>query len=335
MAGFSGAGFQVDRIRAGMNCTVLLPVYNAGRPLSVAIQSILRQEEKEFEFLIIEDGSADESARVIQEYAARDHRVRPIYHAGNRGLAATLNEGLELAGSNLVVRMDQDDEALPQRIGTQVRFMLENPGIAVAGSFVYHMGSKPAFDRLVELPAEHDDIVNALRSANCIYHPSVILRREAVLESGGYRSAFKNAEDYDLWLRVVRTHRIANIPIPLLRYRFSTTGMTLGKKWQQMYYAKLAMLSNEAPGRAPEEVAKAAAAELEELGKETFLEQVAVGTVRELVQLHLWRDAATVFRMFSRQLPIKARLRMLRGVLEAFAYQARHVRGNRARPAEA
>lgn len=314
-----------------MNCTVLLPVYNAGRPLALAIESILRQEDKEFEFLIIDDGSTDGSVRAIQKYAAHDPRVRPIYHAENRGLASTLNEGLELANSNLVVRMDQDDEALPHRIGTQVRFMRENPDVAVAGSYVYHMGSKPAFDRLVKLPVDHDEIVNALRSANCMYHPSVILRREAVLESGGYRSAFQNAEDYDLWLRVVRKHRIANIPQPLLRYRFSTAGMTLGKKWQQMYYAKLAMLSNQAPERPSEEVAKAAAAALEELGKDCFLEQVASGTVRELVQLHLWRDAMTVFRMFSRQLPMEARFR----VLQALACQARDVWGSRARTAEA
>src|ERR1700685_386485 len=138
LADSGGSGFQVDRVRTGMNCTVLLPVYNAGRPLSVAIESILGQEEKQFEFLIIDDGSTDESARVIQDYAARDRRVRPIYHAENLGLAATLNQGLELASSDLVVRMDQDDEALPHRIGTQVRFMRENPDIAVAGSFVYH-----------------------------------------------------------------------------------------------------------------------------------------------------------------------------------------------------
>jgi glycosyltransferase involved in cell wall biosynthesis len=314
-----------------MNCTVLLPVYNAGRPLAAAIKSILAQDDQEFEFLIIDDCSTDKSARVIREFAARDRRIRAIYHSENRGLASTLNEGLELAGSKLVVRMDQDDEALSHRIATQVRFMHDNPGVAAAGSFVYHMGSKPAFDRLVELPVNHDDIVNALHFENCIYHPSVILRREAVLRSGGYRSAFKNAEDYDLWLRLAREHRIANIPQPLLRYRFSPTGMTLGKKWQQMYYAKLAMLCDEAPDRTPEEAAKAATSALEELGKEYFLEQVAVGTVRELVQLHLWRDAIVVFWMFSRQLPKKARRR----VLEALLHQTREVWQQRGRPAEA
>jgi glycosyltransferase involved in cell wall biosynthesis len=311
-----------------MNCTVLLPVYNGGHLLPVAIESILAQQEREFEFLIIEDRSTDESARVIREYAERDNRIRPIYHAENHGVAETLNEGLHLAKSSLVVRMDHDDEALSHRIGTQVHFMRENPDVAVAGSFVYHMGSKPEFDRLVALPVGHDDIAKALRSANCIYHPSVILRRETVLQSGGYRSAFKNAEDYDLWLRLAQRHRVANIPQPLLRYRFSTTGMTLGKKWQQMYYAKLAMLSNEAPDRPAEEVAQAATAALEEMGKEYFLEQVALGTVRELVKLHLWRDAILVFRMFSNQLPVNARLR----VLQALLHQTHEVWRQRGRP---
>jgi glycosyltransferase involved in cell wall biosynthesis len=314
-----------------MNCTVLLPVYNAGSPLRVAIRSILAQDDEDFEFLIIDDRSTDQSVRTIRKFAARDRRIRAIYHSENRGLASTLNEGLELAASNLIVRMDQDDEALPHRIATQVRFMRENPDVAAAGSFVYHMGSKPAFDRLVEVPVDHDDIVTALRSANCIYHPSVILRREAVLQSGGYRCAFKNAEDYDLWLRLARDHRIANIPQPLLRYRFSTTGMTLGKKWQQMYYTKLALLSNDAPELSPEETAKAATIALEQVSKEYFLEQVAAGTVRELVQLHLWRDAIVVFRMFSRQLPTEARER----VLKALLHQTREVWHRREHPAEA
>src|SRR5205823_4485662 len=130
-----------DRERAYVTCTVLLPVYNAGAPLRQAIESILTQQEKDFEFLIVDDKSSDESPRIIGEYAARDSRIRPIFHAENRGLASTLNEGLERASSDLVLRMDQDDEALPERLSTQVRFMRENPGVTVAGSFVYHMGS--------------------------------------------------------------------------------------------------------------------------------------------------------------------------------------------------
>jgi hypothetical protein len=293
-----------------MTCTVLLPVYNAGRPLRQAIESILRQEEEDFEFLIIDDLSRDESAGTIREYAARDKRIRPVFHMENKGLASTLNEGLELARSNLVVRMDQDDESLPHRLSTQVRFMDENPGVAVAGAYVFHMGSRPAFDRLIELPVDHEDIARSLLSANCIYHPSVILRREVVLRSGGYRAAFKNAEDYDLWLRLARNHRLANIPSPLLRYRFSTAGMTLGRKWDQMRYVQMAMLSGTDPDRPLEEIATAAMTACDALGKDYFLEQVAMGTMRDMVRLRLWRDAATVFWMFSRHLPMKARIRL-------------------------
>lgn len=89
--------------------------------------------------------------------------------------------------------------------------------------------------------------------------------------------------------------------------------MTLGRKWQQMYYVKLAMLSDAMPDRPSEEIAQAVESALKELGKDHFLECVARGIVRELVQLRLWRDALAVFWMFSRQLPWKARVRVAQG----------------------
>lgn len=176
-----------------MTCSVLLPVYNAGRPLRVAIESILRQDEPDFEIIVIDDRSSDDSAQIIREYMSQDSRIRGIFHEKNLGLANTLNEGLEQARTDLVVRMDQDDEALPQRIRTLAGYMRGHADTVVAGSFVYHMGRTPQYDRLVELPTGHEDIARALPSANCMYHPSVIMRREAILKLGGYRPEFKNA----------------------------------------------------------------------------------------------------------------------------------------------
>ena len=285
-----------------MKCTVLLPVYGAGAPLHVAISSILAQDERDFEFLIIDDCSPDRSAVISREYAARDNRIRTIFHVNNQGLAATLNEGVRSARTELVVRMDQDDEALPSRIRTQLRYMETHPAIAVAGSFVYHMGRNRQYDRLVTLPTEPDEVARALPLGNCVYHPSVIFRRSCILGLGGYRSEFKNAEDYDLWLRASRSYSIANIPDPLLRYRFSPGGMTLGKKWQQMFYVQMALLSNRFPELNYEDLRAATAVEIDKLDKQYFLEQVAIGTVEELVRLHLWRDAVRVFAMFSRQI---------------------------------
>jgi hypothetical protein len=197
--------------------------------------------------------------------------------------------------------MDQDDVALAKRIGTQVEFMHGRPDIAVAGSFVYHMGRRPTDDRLVRLPAEHEEIVRTLARENCIYHPSVIMRRERILSLGGYRAEFRNSEDYDLWLRVAKVYRLANIPEPLLRYRFSVTGMTLGRKWQQALYTKMAVISSRHPERSLDQVRQEAAAELESRGKGWFLEQVARGTIQELICLRLFGDALRTLWRFSRQ----------------------------------
>ena len=288
-----------------MKCSVLLPVYNGAPFLDLAIESILNQDDSDFEFLLIDDCSTDESAKIIRRYAESDERIRAVFHRENAGLAATLNEGLREARSDLIVRMDQDDLALAGRIGTQVEFMRQREEIAVAGSFVYHMGRRPADDHLVRLPAEHEEIVRTLARENCMYHPSVILRRERILSLGGYRAEFRNSEDYDLWLRVAKVYQLANIPEPLLRYRFSVTGMTLGRKWQQALYTKMAVIASRHPERSLDLVRQEAEAELESIGKGWFLEQVARGTMHELIRLRLFNDALRVLWTFSRQLDRK------------------------------
>lgn len=295
-----------------MTCSVLLPVYNGGAFLQLAVESILKQDDPDFELLLIDDCSADDSARTIRHYAASDGRIRPIYHRENVGLARTLNEGLSEARTELVVRMDQDDEALAKRVGSQVEFMRQRPEVAVAGSFVYHMGRLPAYDHLVQLPTEHDEILSTLVRENCIYHPSVIMRRRQILSLGGYRAEFRNSEDYDLWLRVAKVHRMANIPEPLLRYRFSVAGMTLGRKWEQALYTRMAVISDRDPERSLDEVRQEAAVELENQGKGWFLEQVARGTIQELIRLHRVSEAARILWAFSGQLGRNRMMPLLR-----------------------
>lgn len=293
-----------------MLCSVLLPVYDAGPPLRTAMESILHQDEPDFEMIVIDDGSSDKSAQIIREYMKEDPRIRGIFHETNMGLANTLNQGLEEARAELVVRMDQDDEALPHRIRTLTDYMQTHLDTVVAGSYVYHMGRTRRYDRLVKLPIEHEDIMRAMPSGNCIYHPSVIMRRKEILKLGGYRPAFKNAEDYDLWLRAGRIYRLANVPVPLLRYRFSTGGMTLGKKWQQMLYIQMALVAYRDPGLSGERLQKCAEEELAKLNREQFLGEVARGTIEELSRLHLWRDALDVLFHFLNQLGVRHKLRL-------------------------
>jgi glycosyltransferase involved in cell wall biosynthesis len=274
-----------------MKVTVLLPVYNAGAPLGPALESVMRQNFSDYEILVIDDASTDDSLQRIRRYEIQDPRIRVIAHRTNRGLAATLNEGLEASGGVYVARMDQDDESLPERLAVQVAFLDANPDCAVVGTYVYHMGATRSHDRLVEMPVEADAIAATLPKYNCMYHPATMLRRRAILDLGGYREQFKNAEDYDLWLRVSRSHTIANIPAPLLRYRFSTSGMTLGRKWQQLFFVYLAQSAHQEPDAGFDELNEAAANAITATDRDEFFSAVLRGTLEELVALHLWRDA--------------------------------------------
>ena len=290
--------------------SVLLPVYNGGATLFQAIASILSQDMSEFELIIIDDCSTDNSTSIIRQYAEKDSRINPIFHEVNIGLARTLNEGLNLAKSNFVARMDQDDESLPQRLRIQLDYMLKHPEFAVVGSYVYHMGAKQELDRLVELPSDAEQIKQTLLQYNCIYHPSVMMRRNKILEIGGYQAEFKNAEDYDLWLRVSKLYPLMNISKPLLRYRFSVTGMTLGRKWEQLFYVYLAQAAHEVEGDF-ECIYEIAKERLEKTDKKHFLTQVATGTVTELVSLKLWKDAIKVILQFSRNVDLKTSVMLL------------------------
>lgn len=288
-----------------MKVTVLLPVYNAGPPLEAAIDSLVRQNFADCEILIVDDCSTDSSLSIIRRSEARDPRIRVIAHETNRGLAATLNEGLSEARGQYVARMDQDDESLPERLATQAAFLDANPTCAVVGSYVYHMGATPARDRLVTLPVDAEAIAATLPKYNCMYHPATMLRRKAILELGGYREQFKNAEDYDLWLRVSRSVALANIPTPLLRYRFSTTGMTLSRKWQQLYFVYLAQAAHREPEAGFDELNRIAEAEIAATDRNQFFQTVLRGTLDELAALGMWRDASRLLWGFRHDVGLR------------------------------
>jgi glycosyltransferase involved in cell wall biosynthesis len=297
--------------------SVLIPCYNGSKTLGASIGSILSQTYEDFECVLIEDGSPDggKTRQVIESFAAQDERIRAVFHETNLGLAATLNEGLSLARAPLVARLDQDDDALPQRLGVQAKFMEENPEIWVAGSHVYYRGRRQGVDKRVEMPVFHDEIVRVLPSYNCLSHPSVILRKNNILSIGGYRAAFKNAEDYDLWLRVSKVGRLANIPEPLIRYRFSVDGMTLGKKWQQLYYVYLAQLSYSNPDLSADALAPLADEKLKVTDRKTFFDCVVKGTLNELRDLELWWDGLRLILAMRREIGTAAALRHLRAFL--------------------
>ena len=204
---------QITSAAAGL--TVLLPVFNGAQYIAEAVESILRQTYTNFELLVINDGSTDNTQSILEGLAARDARVRVVSRE-NRGLIATLNQGLALSNTDLVVRMDADDVALPNRLERQALFMAENPNVAVcgAGLVFYETGEEK------RLPENHDALQALTLFNTPVFHPTVIMRKSSVLAVGGYSNNAPCAEDYDLWERMLHAgSRFANLGEVLLRYR--------------------------------------------------------------------------------------------------------------------
>jgi glycosyltransferase involved in cell wall biosynthesis len=196
--------------------TVLMSVYNGQQYLREAIESILSQTFKDFEFLIIDDHSADESVSIIESYG--DKRIRLIKNDKNLGLAASLNKGISLAKGEYIARMDHDDISLPNRLEEQVRYMDEHFEIGVCGAWFVFCGD--TLSVVVRHPTEHAEIKAELFWRNVIAHPTVMMRKSVFLENGLlYNESFDKAQDYDLWVRAAQKIQLANIPQVLLRYR--------------------------------------------------------------------------------------------------------------------
>lgn len=222
-----------------MQVSILMPAFNVERYIAEAVESVLSQTHKNFEFVIIDDGSTDGTLSIVKSYAQKDKRISLVSHP-NMGMGESLNQALDLVNNEWIVRMDADDIMLPNRIERQTAFVKENPDIAVAGTLVYYVdengrvfGESPRprltssarveeFVRCNKLKGKSD--LEALPTVGfphfMVYHPSVIMRRSVVKEVGGYRPEFWPAEDFDLWNRIVeRGYTVLIQPEYLLKYR--------------------------------------------------------------------------------------------------------------------
>ncbi|GAA4847806.1 glycosyltransferase [Algivirga pacifica] len=216
--------------------SVLMPVYNAAQFLRDAIQSILDQTYDNFEFLIINDGSTDQSEEIILSY--QDPRIRYIKNEKNLGLIATLNKGIDLAKGKYIARMDADDIARPQRFEKQLYFMQEQ-GVDVCGTavkvFNYKIRSQAEKETWV-FPQTHDDIRRMGLFQCPIAHPSVIFRKTSLR----YSREYKHAEDYYFWyLHLKNGYKFTNLPEVLLDYRLHDTNVSVLHQEEQGKNAKV------------------------------------------------------------------------------------------------
>jgi Glycosyltransferases involved in cell wall biogenesis len=201
--------------------SVAMSVYNGERFLAEAIESVLAQDFGDFEFLIVDDGSTDDSAQILNTYANADSRVRPVVRE-NRGLIASLNQLIALASAPIIARMDADDICRPDRFARQYAFLSANPEYGVVGSWSEDIGENG--ESLVrsgaDHPLTHEELLVAIeRGEQLICHPAAMYRRSVVQSIGCYHAAFRHCEDLDLWLRLASVTKMGNIPQRLLRYR--------------------------------------------------------------------------------------------------------------------
>jgi glycosyltransferase involved in cell wall biosynthesis len=204
--------------------SVLMTVYNGQEFLNMAMDSIFLQTYKNFEFVIVDDGSTDHSSSIIKAYD--DPRIKYLYQR-NSGQAAALNKGIEKARGKYIARMDADDISYPERLQRQVEFLENNDSVAMVGSSYDYIDE----DSGIFAQAYHLDINRDIKMEflvrNPFGHGTVIIRRQVLIDVGGYDAA-QAIEDYELWWRVAQKHEVANIPEQLYGYRILPSGISHG-----------------------------------------------------------------------------------------------------------
>ena len=198
--------------------SVILPTYNCAEYLNESIQSILNQTFTDFELIIINDGSTDDTDSILT--LLQDSRVR-VYRQNNQGLSKTLNRAIHLAKSNLIARQDADDISLPYRLEKQYDFLIKNPECGLIGTWATIIEGRKPTERTHCHPLDDVDIRYALLYNNPFVHTSVMFRRSALNLAGLYTTDPQRQppEDYELWSRFSRVTKLANIGEYLVKYR--------------------------------------------------------------------------------------------------------------------
>ena len=205
--------------------SVLMPVYNAQLYLVEAIDSILSQSYSDWELVIVNDGSTDDSESIIARYKA-DPRIKYYDNSTNLGLIATLNKGIDLCRGRYIARMDADDISMPERLQQQFGFLEAHSDYIMCGAnaiVIDNNGEKTG--QIRNLTEDKYLQINLLFSDPFI-HPTMMIRRSSFM-GNRYDIRYKHVEDYELWCRLAKVGKIANLGLDLLRYRWHQTNVSV------------------------------------------------------------------------------------------------------------
>ena len=220
--------------------SVIMSVYNSERFLNQAINSILDQTFSEFEFVIVNDASTDNSRNIILSYT--DSRIKLIDNDTNIGLTKSLNKAIEIAKGRYIARMDADDISLPDRFSVQYDFLEANNDFTLVGSGAYLINENNNEIGSLNRPFTNEIIIGHAFFYNPIIHPVVMFRKNTIVEIGAYNIAIKRAQDYDLWLRLIKHGaKICNLPQLLLQHREHDNSIESAYPGEQQRYAAQAL----------------------------------------------------------------------------------------------
>jgi len=207
-------------MQAAPKISVVMAVFNGERYLIEAVESILHQSFRDFEFIILNDGSTDESGEILRRFAKRDSRIR-LFNGERRGLTCCLNRGIAIAKGRYLARMDADDVSLPGRFEAQVNYLDANPEVVALGGQARVVSPEGWPLGHWSVPVEHEDIdaVHIAGFAGRLIHPTSMMRLDALRRIGGFDERLTYAQDYDLWLRLAEIARLSNLPGTILNYR--------------------------------------------------------------------------------------------------------------------
>lgn len=205
--------------------SVVIPAYNASVYLPDAVDSILKQTFQNYEMIIIDDHSSDDTWNVIQHFAGKDPRIRAYQNEENLGIAGNRNRGVALARGKYLVWQDADDISLPTRIESQYRFMESHPEVGILGGYIELFKGQVVLG-VRKYPADDADLRRCIFRYSPIAQPAAMVRMEALRNVGEYNLKYPPAEDIDMTFRIGEHYNLANLQEIVVRYRESDTSAT-------------------------------------------------------------------------------------------------------------
>lgn len=224
--------------------SVIMSVFNCEKFLASAIESIVQQSFSDFEFIIFDDASTDESKKIIESFASEDSRIIPVYNAQNQGLTKNLNKGIAMSDGDYIARMDADDIALEDRLRNQVQFLESNAHIDIVGTSAIDIDENGSQLQKRQAPETHDKIIELLPKANPMIHSTIVFRKKSLEKIDFYNESYRTTQDYEMWFRAAGNGMLFyNLQDVLLLYRMDNNYHRRKSIRYRLYDCKLRLQS--------------------------------------------------------------------------------------------